>query len=140
MKVAVVGSRNCRPSDYRILEKYIPGNVSEIVSGGASGIDTLAKRYAELHRIRLTEFVPDYHNKNISPRSAPIIRNKKIVEYSDLVLAFWDGVSRGTSHTIEFCIQSGVPVKVFILQREREKLLEEFDGSRLTDIVITDLL
>lgn len=43
MKIAVIGSRGLRVNN---LEKYLPKNTTEIVSGGAIGIDTCAKNYA----------------------------------------------------------------------------------------------
>ena len=43
MKVAVIGSRNLTVSN---LEKYLPAGVTEIVSGGARGVDTSAREYA----------------------------------------------------------------------------------------------
>jgi len=36
-------------------------------------------------------------------RSAPLKRNIEIIEYGDLVLAFWDGKSRGTKFVIDSC-------------------------------------
>ena len=50
MKVAVVGSRGITVNN---LEEYIPKNVSEIVSGGAKGVDTSAKEYALKNHIKL---------------------------------------------------------------------------------------
>lgn len=93
MKVAVVGSRNLQVDD---LGKYLPDGVTEIVSGGARGVDTSAKEYALTHNIKLTEFLPEYDKYG---RSAPLRRNITIIEYADLVLAFWDGSSRGTRVT-----------------------------------------
>ena len=40
MKVAVIGSRNLIVQD---LKHYLPEEVTEIVSGGAKGVDTSAK-------------------------------------------------------------------------------------------------
>ena len=97
MKIAIIGSRNL--SIYN-LNKYIPTNATEIVSGGAKGIDTCAKEFALKHNIKLTEFLPEY---NIFGKAAPIRRNHKIVDYSDEVLAFWDGKSKGTKSVIEYC-------------------------------------
>ncbi len=108
MKVAVVGSRGLSVCD---LEKYLPKEVTEIVSGGARGIDTSARNYALAHNIRLTEFLPQY---SLYGRKAPLIRNIEIIKYADLVLAFWDGTSHGTKYTIENCKKLGVPVKVFM--------------------------
>ena len=42
------------------LEKYLPNGVTEIVSGGAKGIDTCAREYAVSNGIKLTEFLPEY--------------------------------------------------------------------------------
>lgn len=108
MKVAVIGSRGLSVYD---LEKYLPKDVTEIVSGGARGIDTSARNYALAHNIRLTEFLPQY---SLYGKRAPLIRNIEIIKYADLVLAFWDGTSHGTKHTIDNCKKLGVPVKVFM--------------------------
>lgn len=54
------------------LGQYLPIEVSEIVSGGAKGIDTCAKEYALAHGIKLTEFLPEYEKYG---RSAPLKRN-----------------------------------------------------------------
>ena len=103
MKVAVIGSRSLRVDD---LGKFLPEDVTEIVSGGAKGVDTSAREYAQAHGIPLTEFLPDYRRYG---RGAPLRRNITIIEYADLVLAFWDGKSRGTKYVIDQCRERGVP-------------------------------
>ncbi len=90
MKIAVIGSRNLKVEN---LEEYLPVDCMEIVSGGAKGIDECALKYAKAHDITLTEFLPQY---KVYGRASPIVRNKKIVDYADSVLAFWDGKSKGT--------------------------------------------
>lgn len=122
MKVAVIGSRKVLESDYEIIKKYIPQNTSEIVSGGAVGVDTFAKRYAQENNLLYKEFLPDYNDPKLkTPKAAPIIRNKHIVDYSDYVLAFWDGSSKGTANTIDYCIKSYKPVHIYLLNKERKK-------------------
>lgn len=106
MRVAVIGSRNLTVKD---LGVYLPEDVTEIVSGGAKGIDSCAREYALAHGIKLTEFLPEYSRYG---RSAPIKRNITIIENADLVLAFWDGSSRGTKFVIDECKKRGVPVKI----------------------------
>ncbi|NBJ89338.1 SLOG family protein [Acutalibacter sp. 1XD8-36] len=106
MKVAVIGSRGLTVPD---LERYLPEGTTEIVSGGARGVDQSARAYARAHNIPLTEFLPDYDKYG---RGAPLRRNITIIEHSDLVLAFWDGQSRGTKFVIDNCRKMGVPVKV----------------------------
>ena len=106
MKVAVIGSRNLKVDD---LGKYLPDGVTEIVSGGARGVDTCAREYALANKIKLTEFLPEYDKYG---RGAPLRRNITIIEYADLVLAFWDGSSRGTKYVIDNCKKRGIPVEV----------------------------
>ncbi len=107
MKVAVIGSRNLSIDD---LGKYLPPDTTEIVSGGARGVDTSAREYARAHGIKLTEFLPDYSTHG---RQAPILRNIQIIDYADVVLAFWDGKSNGTRFVIERCRSQNVKVRVF---------------------------
>lgn len=108
MKVAVVGSRELKIND---LGRYLPNDVTEIISGGAKGIDTCAREYALSHGIKLTEFLPEYEKYG---RSAPLKRNITIIENADLVLAFWNGTSHGTKFVIDNCRKRNIPVKVYI--------------------------
>ena len=107
MKVAVIGSRGLTILN---LGEYLPEGTDEIVSGGAKGIDASAREYAQSHGIRLTEFLPEYDKYG---RSAPLKRNITIIEHADLVLAFWNGSSRGTAFVIQKCREMNVPVKMF---------------------------
>lgn len=106
MKIAVVGSRGFSVDN---LEKYLPEEVSEIVSGGARGIDACAGEYARAKRIKLTEFLPEYKRYG---RGAPIKRNIEIIDYADEVIAFWDGQSKGTKYVIEQCKKKNKKVTV----------------------------
>ena len=108
MKVAVIGSRGLTIDD---LGKYLPEDITEMVSGGAKGVDADARKYAIEHNIKLTEFRPDY--KRYGRGAAPLKRNLQIIEYSDIVLAFWDGTSKGTKYVIDNCRKMGVEVKVY---------------------------
>ena len=106
MKIAVIGSRGLKVND---LGKYLPVGVTEIVSGGAKGIDTCAREYALANGLKLTEFLPEYEKYG---RGAPLKRNLQIIDYADKVLAFWDGQSRGTKYVIEQCKKRNKKVTV----------------------------
>ena len=108
MKIAIIGSRNLGVIG---LEKFLPKNVTEIVSGGASGVDACAREYALTHGIRLKEFLPNYNRYG---RTAPLKRNLEIIAYAEMVFAFWDGKSRGTKYVIDNCKKQGVPIKVYL--------------------------
>ena len=108
MKVAVIGSRNLTVEN---LGQYLPKETTEIVSGGAKGVDACAREYAGANELKLTEFLPEYRRYG---RGAPLRRNLQIIDYADCVLAFWDGKSRGTKFVIERCRAQDKPVRVFL--------------------------
>ena len=106
MKIAVIGSRGLEIED---MEKYLPEEIDEIVSGGAAGVDSCAAAYARASGIELTEFLPEYEKYG---RAAPVVRNRQIVEYADEVIAFWDGKSKGTKWVIDHCRRCDKPCRV----------------------------
>lgn len=101
MKVAIIGSRSITSVD---LETVVPPEATVIISGGARGVDTLARAYAETHGLPCTEIRPDYARYG---HGAPLRRNAAIVREADLVIAIWDGASRGTAFTIDECRRQG---------------------------------
>ena len=103
MKVAIVGSRGLIIDNFK---EYLPENTDEIISGGAKGIDMCAAQYAQKNGILLTEIKPDYSKYK---KGAPIVRNKEIVKFADLILIFWDGKSKGTKFVIDECIRTAKP-------------------------------
>ena len=115
MRVAVIGSRGLQVND---LGKYLPDEVTEIISGGARGVDTSAREYAMEHGLKLTEYLPEYDKYG---RSAPLKRNITIIESTDLVLAFWDGSSRGTKFVIDNCKKLNIPVKIYVPVKRGEQ-------------------
>lgn len=122
MKVAVIGSRSIeydklQMKAYELLCENIPANCTEIVSGGAMGVDRLAEIYARKNNIPIKVFLPDYDKYG---KRAPKIRNDQIVEYADYVIAFWDTVSTGTAHTVATAVMKGVTVRVIEIKKETE--------------------
>ena len=109
MKVAVIGSRGITLDD---ITPYLPEGTTEIVTGGARGVDACAEKYAREHGLALTVFRPRYDRFG---RGAPMERNRRIVEYADCVVAIWDGDSRGTEFVIRACRDTGKPVSVYIV-------------------------
>ncbi len=109
MKVAVIGSRNIKTVD---LKRYLPADTTEIISGGAKGVDLCAKLYAEQNNIPLLEYLPEYDKYR---KGAPLRRNDKIIEASDVVLAFWDGKSKGTKYVIDKCRKIGKEISVTVI-------------------------
>ncbi|MBR3290349.1 MAG: hypothetical protein IKI63_06200 [Clostridia bacterium] len=113
MKVAIIGSRTADSSIVPLILKHLPADVTEIVSGGAAGVDTFAEEVAHSLSLPLRVFTPDYKTFG---KTAPLQRNRQIIDYADLVLAFWDGQSRGTAFVVAECVKCGKPVRVFPLK------------------------
>ena len=110
LSVAVVGSRSF--DDRELLERVLDHllnhlRIRQIVSGGARGADALAEQWARERGIPCRVYLPDWQKHG---RAAGPIRNRKIVRDADLVVAFWDGQSRGTKDTIEQAERQNVPV------------------------------
>jgi len=99
MKLAIVGSRSF--SDYILLKESIlksfPG-VTIVVSGGAKGADQLGQKFAEELQLKTEIYLPDWKRYG---KGAGIVRNELIVKNSNAVIAFWDGVSKGTKKSID---------------------------------------
>ncbi len=108
MKIAIVGSREITVKN---ISDYV-NEEDEIVSGGAKGVDLCAAEYARKNGLKLTEFLPKYEKYG---RAAPIVRNKEIVDYSDKVIAFWDGRSKGTLSVIDYAKKTGKDCEVVIV-------------------------
>ncbi|MGM9508819.1 SLOG family protein [Larkinella sp. GY13] len=99
MKTAIIGSRTATDASYETLKQTADElGVTEIISGGATGADTLAERYAQETGKPLTVFKADWNHHG---KAAGPIRNRQIIEGADLVLALWDGQSKGTADSLK---------------------------------------
>lgn len=109
MKLLIAGSRSITDFD---ISEYIPSDTSLIISGGANGVDTIAEEYADKKRISKLILRPRY---DLYRRAAPLKRNDEMVEICDKVLIFWDGVSKGTKHTIDYANKIGKPIEIITI-------------------------
>lgn len=104
MKILIAGSRGICHFD---LSEYIPEDAELIISGGASGIDSVAEQYADKHKISKLVLRPNYQRYG---KGAPLIRNKTMVDIADMVIIIWDGKSRGTKFTLDYAEKNGKTV------------------------------
>lgn len=104
--VAVIGSRSF--NDYSLLSKNLNymfkfDMIKSIVSGGAKGADSLGERYAIENNIPTKIFYPDWNKYG---KRAGFLRNEDIIKNSDIVISFWDLVSKGTKHSIDLSLKN----------------------------------
>lgn len=84
--------------------------ITEVISGGAKGIDMLAFQTAESIGIRNRQFLPErkkFPGKMVL--KAFLERNKQIVDSCDILLAVWDGRSHGTKNTLNYARKINKP-------------------------------
>ena len=113
----VVGSRTF--NDYELLKKSLDEILKDkedmgivLVSGGAKGADSLAERYA---LERNYDMIVMRANWTVYGKSAGYIRNTQMHEYisakpNRMVVAFWDGQSKGTEHSFKLAERFKNPI------------------------------
>lgn len=97
-KLIIAGSRSLNPSTEfidELINLFQIDNITEIVSGGANGVDTCGEFLAAQKGLPVTLFEPDY-NKHPGTK-APLIRNTQMAEYADELLVIHNG-SSGSIH------------------------------------------
>ena len=95
--VCINGSRSITDLN---LDFFInPSHISAVVTGGASGVDTIAEHWAKSHKIEWICYLPQW---DIYGKRAGFIRNHEMIDFCDILISFWDGRSSGTKEAIEY--------------------------------------
>jgi predicted Rossmann fold nucleotide-binding protein DprA/Smf involved in DNA uptake len=127
MKIAIVGSR--RFDDYNLLKSIMDAHlpiVTLIISGGAKGADQLAERWSNEFLKNSPKIIrPNWKDishddaiiksddkGNMYDARAGLRRNELIAQQADLVIAFWDGQSKGTKQIILYAQQIDKEVQI----------------------------
>ena len=119
-RIIVCGTRSFE--DYKLMTKVLDkiikdfGEDVEIVSGHATGADSLGERYAKEHNLKCCVFEANWEKHG---KKAGFLRNSQMLDYGSeigienaLVVAFWDGVSRGSLDTMKKAQRLKMPTKV----------------------------
>jgi len=112
MKVIIAGGRSF--NNYNLLytecNNYLNAYSNiEIVSGCANGADRLGERYALEKEYLITKFPAQWDTFG---KSAGYIRNEEMAKYADILIAFWDGDSKGTKHMINLAEKYKLKVNI----------------------------
>jgi hypothetical protein len=112
IKLIVSGVRRCDRKDavFSEINKYIAeiGTADEIIAGGSTGVDLLAKMYAEEHSIAYKEFVPNWQD---DLNAAGLVRDTRMAEYGTHLLVLSNGVSKESKNLIEEAKRNNLIIK-----------------------------
>tara|TARA_R110000824_G_scaffold14005_2_gene60249 strand:- start:421 stop:777 length:357 start_codon:yes stop_codon:yes gene_type:complete len=109
-KYAIIGGRDF--NNYQSIKNVMAFQeaVNLIISGGARGADSLAERFAKENGIPFKLFPANWDRYG---KSAGYKRNVQIIHACDVVVAFWDGHSKGTKHSIDIAKSLNKPLQVY---------------------------
>jgi len=120
MRVIVAGLRDIAPgeefTDYELVCRVIQESgfrITELVSGGARGVDRLGERWAAERGIPVRQFIPEWDS--YQGKSAGVIRNGLMAAHAEALIAIWDEKSRGTRDMLERALRKELPVHLHLL-------------------------
>ena len=129
LRIIIAGSRNF--NDYEFLKREVlnivkydnrPKEYVKIISGCARGADTLGEQFAKEYGLEVKKFPADWDGLG---KRAGYVRNAEMAKYSvedyndGMLIAFWDGKSKGTKHMIDLANKHGLEVHV-VNYKEKE--------------------
>lgn len=94
-----------------------------IISGAARGADSLGEQFAKEFELTLKQMPAQWEEHG---RKAGYLRNAQMADFAcedkdsqGVLIAFWDGKSRGTRHMIDIAIKHGMTICVFDYEGNR---------------------
>lgn len=81
-----------------------------VIHGAACGVDTIARRWASIHGAVLEEYPAEWEKHG---KAAGYIRNKTMVDSADIVVAFWNGKSKGTYNSINLALEARKELHIY---------------------------
>ena len=101
-----------------VVQDYLEHHeIKEIVCGQAAGADTMGEMVAKELDIPVNYFPAEWHKHG---RGAGFVRNQQMADHSDVLLAFWDGSSKGTNGMIHDALHAGLEVHVYPYKERTE--------------------
>lgn len=116
VRVIIAGGRDfnnlelmIKKCDYYLSDAVAKGYKIEIISGTARGADKLGEEYAKLRGYSIAYFPADWPAYG---KRAGYLRNEQMGNFSDALISFWDGKSKGTKHMIDIANRKHLPVRI----------------------------
>lgn len=131
VRVVISGPRTCTRKDdiFSVIKNFIDeiGGAEEIVAGGSTGVDLIARMYAESTNIKYTEFAPNWQD---DLNAAGMVRDSRMAEYGTHLLVISDGKYKGSNNLIHEAERNGltikeVPFSVPLLPKQEQKIMKD---------------
>ena len=104
MRTIVAGGREF--NDYALLDLTLSRmNVTEVVSGTARGADKCGELWAHNNNVPIHRCPARWKKYG---KRAGFLRNEYMATQADVLVAFWDGKSKGTKHMIDTAGKQGL--------------------------------
>lgn len=118
MRVIIAGGRNFNDDKFiyhKLDEFFKDKDTSKIeeINGCARGVDLIGACYCREHGMKVKAFPADWTRLG---KKAGIIRNQQMADYAKedngVLIAFWNGKSRGTKNMIDTAKKEGLEVNI----------------------------
>ena len=118
MRTIIAGSRTI--TNYSEVEKAVNDcgwQVTEVICGGAAGVDTLGAKWANEHQVPLQYFLADWTTHG---RAAGPIRNTEMALAADALVLVWDGKSRGSADMLNKATAKGLKTYIYVVDEDKQ--------------------
>lgn len=136
MRVIIAGSRKITSPKYiKHAVKLSEFEITEIISGNASGVDRLGEQFAKENNIPVKIFKADWNDITVPGAIVKVnkfgkeynsraghLRNKQMADYAEGLIAIWDGISPGTKNMILESINNKIKVFVYEVDKTTNKV------------------
>jgi hypothetical protein len=118
MKTIIAGTRTI--NSYELVRVAIHSSkfkITEVVSGGCYGVDTIGEEWARENNIPVKVFPADWnkYGKSAGPR-----RNEQMANYADALILIWDGDSRGSRSMLNLAYERNLAVYQYVTNVTRK--------------------
>lgn len=118
MKTIISGSRSITNPQHIIDAVKASGfEITEVVSGGARGVDTMGEDWALKNKINVQTFIPRWE----VGKWAGLARNKDMANYAEACIVIWSGKSPGSRNMIKTAHDKGLKVYVHLIKEETDE-------------------
>ncbi len=120
MRTIIAGSRTItkqETANFGIQTAPFSEEITEVVSGRAKGVDILGENWAIKNNKPIKFFPVTSADWETHGKKAGMLRNQKMGDYADALIAIWDGESKGTKHMIDYARKKGLRVFVYVVTK-----------------------